>query len=146
MAIANDLTLRQRQDVQKLKTFLQEARSKYSERSYLKGNKLIIGEKSYTLEELERSTEKTLKTNSAPNTPSRNCGNDDWKMDEEQNTVIGEEKTEETRTQEKNRKVHNTPPHLATHKRVFSNKSRSPPKTKSTGRKLRQKDTSDRKN
>lgn len=140
VSIANDLTLKQRQELKKLKSFLIEVRSKYSEKSYLKGNKLIIGEKSYTLEELEKSSEKVQTINSAPSTPTISYRNE--YVEEEQNKLISKEESEESAKEEKiskqDKKLHKTP-HLATHKKVLSGNSKSPPKNKNAGMKLRHK-------
>lgn len=138
VAIANDLTLKQRQDFQRLKTFLREARSKYSEKSYLKGDKLMIGKRSYTLEELKNSSGEVTKGNSAPNTPTLSYEIVEEKGYEEGNNLMSEEEKGESAIREKNKKIHNTP-HLPTHKKFFSKGSKPPIKEKNTGMKLRQK-------
>lgn len=145
ISIANDLTLRQRQDFRKLKSFLRTARLESSEISYVKGNKLIIGKESFTLEELEKLNRKV--TNSTPNTPTTNY-NSEKSKETEQNTSTTEGKAAGSNIQGKNikdKKTNNTP-HLPTHKKIFSNKTKSPPKTKNDGMKLREKPTSEKKN
>lgn len=146
VAIANDLTLRQRQDLQKLKTFLRKARTKYADRSFLKGNKLIIGEEANTLEELERFGLERNKTRSAPNTPSINSESDYVREEIPTTSTSKEVPREITAKEEINeaRKFHNTP-RLPTHKKGFFNKNSSKPE-KIVGMTLRHKSTSERKN
>lgn len=72
ITIANDLTYKQRCQNRILRSHLNQARQNTSDRSYIKGNKLYINNRAYTVEELEEneytSTEER-KINSAPSTP-----------------------------------------------------------------------------
>ncbi|KAG5867040.1 hypothetical protein JTB14_008339 [Gonioctena quinquepunctata] len=82
IAISHDLTFKQRREQKILKTFLNRARENPADQSYIKGNKLYVNSKAYTVEELqeisyseERSEDRN--TYSAPATPNtRNSENE----------------------------------------------------------------------
>lgn len=71
--IAEDLTVKQRQEIKVLKTYLKEAKESQSyTKCYIRGNKLILNNTKYSLEELTelRKTKDESQVNSAPNTPN----------------------------------------------------------------------------
>lgn len=67
--LANDLTEEQRRDFKILKENLHQARTNTSLKSYIRGNRLVIGSKEYTVEDLMKS-QPEKKPQSAPSTPS----------------------------------------------------------------------------
>lgn len=68
-SIANDLTLKQRNESKILRTNLIQARANTSCKSFIRGNRLVIGTKQYTVEDLV-SIQPERKPHSAPSTPS----------------------------------------------------------------------------
>lgn len=86
--IVQDLTVQQRAETKKLRTYLKKARENPNNRSFIKGNKLHINKQIYTLDELENSAEKSFgRPISAPSTPTvRN-------IDKEFERLISEAKT-----------------------------------------------------
>lgn len=73
VAISNDLTYKQRCHNKILRNHLNKAREDSSVKSYIKGNKLYINNRAYTVEELEdkeNSITEERKISSAPSTPS----------------------------------------------------------------------------
>lgn len=75
IGISNDLTYKQRQENKILRSFLNRARQNNPEdRTFIKGNKLYINNKAYTVEELEENVKShsgERKINSAPSTPQK---------------------------------------------------------------------------
>lgn len=71
--IAEDLTYQQRQEQRALKTYLNEARaSQHYKKSFIRGNKLVVDNVKYTLDDLKEAAENKEgehKQHSAPNTP-----------------------------------------------------------------------------
>ncbi|CAG9815510.1 unnamed protein product [Phaedon cochleariae] len=71
IAIANDLTEQQREENKVLKKGLLHCRKTTTEKSYIKGNKLYVGDEPYTAEELiDIDLGEDKKPKSAPQTPS----------------------------------------------------------------------------
>lgn len=68
-SIANDLTLKQRNESKILRTNLIQARANTSCKSFIRGDRLVIGTKQYTVEDLV-SIQPERKPHSAPSTPS----------------------------------------------------------------------------
>lgn len=88
-----------------LRKFLLQARANSTKKSYIKGNTLVVGLKTYTLEELEESTGITA-SNSAPSTPNPSAKNQSDSSGSEIEANFGDSAfTEQTtsRNQEKNR-------------------------------------------
>lgn len=159
ISITNDLTIQQRQENKRLLPFLIKARAGTSEKSYIRNNRLVVGRRVYTLEELE-NCEEDVKTNSAPNTPTitkhkntateidsdtvvlesapgPSVSNSDAVMLESVQGLLQQAKS--------NRDKKLFTPYLATHKKVYTNKKRSPPGEDVFGMKLRHKSTTDKK-
>lgn len=97
ISICQDLTFKQREENKKLKIFLDSFRQDSETRSYIKGNKLYVENKAYTLEELEQIQDlasfQERKTNSAPSTPS---GKTNHSAEEEAPGTFGEQKKKRT--------------------------------------------------
>lgn len=69
-AIANDLTEQQRSEYQELRKYL--IQEKHNNRDcYIRGNKLIIDNKEYTLQDLQESEHHAVKSSSTPATPTQ---------------------------------------------------------------------------
>lgn len=105
VSIAHDLTIAQREELKILRKFLLQARANSTKKSYIKGNTLVVGLKTYTLEELEESTGITA-SNSAPSTPNPSAKNQSDSSGSEIEANFGDSAfTEQTtsRNQEKNR-------------------------------------------
>ncbi|KAK9875233.1 hypothetical protein WA026_007628 [Henosepilachna vigintioctopunctata] len=68
IAVSHDLTRRQREELHGLKKHLLRARANSSKKSFIRGNKLFVGKKEYTLGELERDIE-DHQSNGAPPAP-----------------------------------------------------------------------------
>lgn len=91
ISIAQDLTFMQREENKLLRKYLKKARENPVNTSYIKGNKLYVNNKCYTvdeLEELDSDLEDERKINSAPPTPTSK------KYPEEEQEVF-EDKTRE---------------------------------------------------
>lgn len=152
VSIANDLTPKQRQENRRLRSFLLEAREKYTEKSYIKGNKLVVGQVAYDLEDLECSEEQN-KVNSAPGTPT--IRNSNQTLEETGSKPVNLAPGPSNINEGKRVKKILTP-HLATHKRQFLTKKKSPskenvggmkessPRENVGGMKLRHKSTTDK--
>lgn len=69
VSISNDLTEIQREEFNILRTNLQQARGNSSVRSYIRGNRLVVGTREYTVEDL-KNNQQVGKPHSAPQTPS----------------------------------------------------------------------------
>lgn len=70
LSISHDLTEKQRKEYTILKTNLLKAKANGSQNSFIRGNRLVVGNTSYTAEELE-NIQPENKANSAPPTPAR---------------------------------------------------------------------------
>lgn len=72
VSISQDLTIIQREENKILRSHLKKARENPITKSYIKGNKLYIEDRSYTVEDLKQNSEELeLRTNnSAPSTPA----------------------------------------------------------------------------
>lgn len=68
--ISSDLTYKQRCCNRILRGHLRQAREETDARSYIKGNKLYVNNRAYTVEELEGGQTRQSKVNSAPSTPT----------------------------------------------------------------------------
>lgn len=90
IVIAPDLTIKQREERKFLKTHLERHR-KLGKESYIKGNKLVVDNKKFTIEDLREEEQKadeeqtTRKINSTPNTPTQLLIKE---SEEQQNTKI----------------------------------------------------------
>lgn len=67
--IRHDLTYIQRQEQKILRDHLKKARENSEIKSYIRGNKLYIGEKEYTIENLKTNINNNERPNSEPSTP-----------------------------------------------------------------------------
>lgn len=80
ISIANDLTYKQRQENRILRSYLNSVRQTYPEdKTYIRGNKLFINNRAYTVEELEESDRihpGERRVVSAPPTPQRRKENE----------------------------------------------------------------------
>lgn len=71
LRIVQDLTIPQREENKLLQRYLKKARENTTNKSYIRGNRLHINHQSFTLEELQNSSEiPFVKYNSAPSTPT----------------------------------------------------------------------------
>lgn len=141
VSVANDLTVQQRQENNRLRSFLLKARANSSEKSYIKGNRLVVGQRIYDLEELDSSEEEN-RPNSAPSTPAA-----------EEQTKPLEERTDfglidsasgVATSSVKERLAKLMTPQLATHKKRFLHRKKPPSKEGASGMKLRQKSALDK--
>lgn len=69
VSISNDLTENQRGDFKILRTNLLQARANSSLKSYIRGNRLVVGTREYTVEDLKNNQQED-RPHSAPQTPS----------------------------------------------------------------------------
>lgn len=65
VSVAHDLTPEQRQENRRLRPFLLKARKDSTEKSFIKGNKLVIGQGIYDLADLERTEGRITTSNTA---------------------------------------------------------------------------------
>lgn len=70
IGISNDLTFQQRQEQKELRQYLTEARRNKNQKSFIKGNKLYIGEEEYTLDTLQNLKRNIPAASSEPSTPT----------------------------------------------------------------------------
>lgn len=70
IGITNDLTYKQRQENKILKKHLEKARQNKNQKSFIRGNRLVIGEEQFTVEVLENLTRNKLVPSSEPSTPT----------------------------------------------------------------------------
>lgn len=108
VSIAHDLTVTQREELRILKTFLLQARGDGTEKSYIRGNELVIGLRSYTLQELQESKE-IIASNSAPPTPSSTAKNRSDNSESEIEDNCGDSALAEQSTSGKKNTDHKTP-------------------------------------
>lgn len=143
VSVSNDLTVQQRQEINKLKAYLVKARANSTEKSFIRGNRLFVGQRTYTLEELEGPEEET-KSNSAPNTPTI-TSNVIFEKDESNTNELKSESGLSNKLKNGGDKKFSTP-HLSTHRKIFTNRKKSPTKDNLIGMKLRHKSTTDKNN
>ncbi|KAK9879993.1 hypothetical protein WA026_008506 [Henosepilachna vigintioctopunctata] len=83
ISIANDLTPQQREEVRKLKSFLRKIKDRTSKKAYIRGNRVIVGTKEYTLGQLESSEGTTLGDTPHLEKEEINAWNEDSSTEEE---------------------------------------------------------------
>ncbi|KAK9872703.1 hypothetical protein WA026_018837 [Henosepilachna vigintioctopunctata] len=83
ISIANDLTPQQSEEIRKLKSFLKKIRDRTSRKAYIRGNKIMVGTKEYTLGQLECSEGITLSDTPHLAKEEINAWNEDSSSEEE---------------------------------------------------------------
>ncbi|XP_045460518.1 uncharacterized protein LOC123670959 [Harmonia axyridis] len=114
-----------RQENNRLRSFLLKARANSSEKSYIKGNRLVVGQRIYDLEELDSSEEEN-RPNSAPSTPAA----EEQTKPLEQRTDYGliDSASGVATSSVKERLAKLMTPQLATHKKRFLHRKKPPSK------------------
>ncbi|XP_045480936.1 uncharacterized protein LOC123685322 [Harmonia axyridis] len=114
-----------RQENNRLRSFLLKARANSSEKSYIKGNRLVVGQRIYDLEELDSSEEEN-RPNSAPSTPAA----EEQTKPLEQRTDYGliDSASGVATSSVKERLAKLMTPQLATQKKIFLHRKKPPSK------------------
>lgn len=101
IGISGDLTYRQRQDNKLLRHHLGKARENKTQKSFIKGNKLYVGDKEYTIESLKKLSVNKPIAHSEPSSPVPT-------RTSEQETTSPEDKPNTSKTQENQKSTPNT--------------------------------------
>ncbi|KAK9873648.1 hypothetical protein WA026_023512 [Henosepilachna vigintioctopunctata] len=83
ISIAKDLTHQQREEIRKLKSFLEKIKDRTSKKAYIRGNRIIVETKEYTLTQLESSEGTTLRDTPHLAKKEINAWNEDSSSEEE---------------------------------------------------------------
>lgn len=108
IGISNDLTYNQRQDYKILKEHLKVAREQKEQKSFIRNNKLYVGNDEYTVEALKKLTNSKPVATSEPSTPTQQYisheDNNRYAEQVQQEALKQEDTTQTPRTRNSNKK------------------------------------------
>lgn len=111
IAISNDLTIEQRSEQKILRSFLKRTRQDPTDQSFIKGNKLYINNRAYTVEDLQEiEYSEKRNVNSAPATPNIRTSEKEFEFETETGDIFGPKSPVDSGKQNSNQEINPSTP------------------------------------